>query len=54
MEMETEDDIAMEGEMHASSSGAVTVVTDELQLAVNDDVNVEVAVVEREEITALE
>ncbi len=46
MEMETEDDVAMEGDTYVSSTGATTIVTDELQPAVND--NVEVAVLEKE------
>jgi hypothetical protein len=38
MEMETEDDVAMEGDMHDSSIGAATIVTaNKLQL-VNDNV----------------
>ena len=47
MEMETEDEVAGEGDMHVSSTGAATIVTnDELQLAV--DHNVEMAVLEKE------
>ncbi|KAI9451944.1 hypothetical protein BJY52DRAFT_1295769 [Lactarius psammicola] len=46
MEMETEDDVAVEGDMHVTSTGAATIVADELQLAVND--NVEMAVLEME------
>lgn len=49
MEMETEDDVAVEGDMQVSSSGAATIVTDELQPAVN--VNVEMVVLEKEPAT---
>ncbi|KAH9046032.1 PHD-zinc-finger like domain-containing protein [Lactarius hengduanensis] len=46
MEMETEDDVAVEGDMHATSIAEATNVTDELQPVAND--NVEMAVLEKE------
>ena len=45
MEMETEDDVAMEGDMDVSSTGAATIVTDKLELV---DYIVETTVSEKE------
>jgi hypothetical protein len=47
MEMETEDDVAMEGDMHVSSTAAGTIVTDELE---PEYYNVETTVLEKDPI----
>jgi hypothetical protein len=47
MEMETEDDVAMDGDMHDSSTAAGTIVTDEPQ---PENYNVETTGLEKEPI----
>jgi hypothetical protein len=48
MEMETEDDVAMEGDMHDSSTAAGTIVTENLAENLQpDNYNVETTVLEK-------
>ena len=42
MEMETEDDVAVEGDIHVSDTGAATIVTDNKPQLAEDDVKMAV------------